>query len=131
MEQEKQDLINQIQDILNYIETLKKQKNSFDDEYKKLSNTYTPIVYKKPSLLDKIFSSKYKIFLRDYAHSERTKKELEELNHNSLLIQMEIEALECVLFKLQNELSKYNSSQDNSEHTINQNSINEKDVILE
>ena len=132
MEHTKQELTNSIQEVLNYISVQKKEQNFFNKQYYKLSKNFIPTEYKKKTFLDKLFPKKYNEYLKKYAHSQKTKKELEELSHNSFLIQMEIEELECLLFKLQGELSEYNSTKTNTEHAINKNNKNhERDVTLE
>lgn len=130
MKQNKEELLHEIQDILNYISLQKKEQDSLNNQYRELSKNFTPIKYRKPTLLEHIFPRKYYRFLKSYAKSQKTEKELEDLSHNSFLLQVDIEELECVLFKLQGDLSEYNPSTNDTKHNISKNKP-ERDVTLE
>ena len=106
----REDIENEIQELLKYISEKKKIQNSFNNEYKELSKNFVPVTYRKKRFLDIIFRKKYIKFQEDYQKSEKTNNKLKELDTHILILQEEIETLENYLYSLQYKFSEFDSN---------------------
>ena len=107
-----------IQNLIKYIDDKKKLQATYQKEYNKLAKNFTPVELPRKKLLDNVFPSRYQKNVANYKSSEKTKKELEELDKEILMLQIDIENLLNYLCVLQ--------SSSSSKITHKSNKINDK-----
>ena len=102
---QKENISDQMKTLLKHISILKETRNSFNKQYKELSEGFISVKHREKTFLDKIFIKRYKKYLDNYENSKQKEIELNELNDNILQLQIEIERLEEFLYSLQKQFS--------------------------